>query len=377
MIIGVNTRFLLKNKLEGLGRFSDEVLKRLVLAHPEHTFHFFFDRPFDARFIYASNVKPHIVYPPARHPFLYILWFEMSVPILLRKLKCDIFLSPDGFLSLKSAVPSVAVIHDIAFEHYPALISGIGAKYYRYFFPRFAKKAIRIATVSEFTKLDLITKYQIKPSVIDVVFNGVSEAFSPLDAIQNQKTREQFTGGKAYFLYVGALHPRKNIERLIKAFEIFKLKNNDSVKLLIVGRNAWKNKLMEATYQNCKFKDDIHFTGYINDFTLTQVYAAAYALTYVPIFEGFGLPLIEAFRCGVPAITSMSSSMPEVSGHAAILVNPNEVEEIAQAMINIWNNKKLRDNLSEHALVRAQDFTWDKTANLVWNSIEKAVAMKK
>ena len=119
MIIAVNTRLLLKNKLEGIGWFTYETLSRITKNHPEHIFYFLFDRPYHSDFVFESNVTPIVLPPPARHPVLFYIWFEISVARFLRKLKPDLFLSPDGYLSLKTKTTSLAVIHDINFEHYP------------------------------------------------------------------------------------------------------------------------------------------------------------------------------------------------------------------------------------------------------------------
>ena len=144
MRIAVNTRFLLNKKMEGFGWYTFEIVKRLVEQHPEHEFYFFFDRPYDERFIFGKNVIPIVLNPPARHPLLFILWFEFSVYRALKKNKIDLFFSPDGYLSLRSKVPQIGVIHDINFEHYPKDLPFSARIYLCYFFPRFVKKAKKI-----------------------------------------------------------------------------------------------------------------------------------------------------------------------------------------------------------------------------------------
>ena len=148
--IAVNTRLLIKNKLEGIGWFSYETLKRITRAHPEHQFYFLFDRPFDESFVFGSNVTPIVIRPQARHPILFYLWFEKSIPRALKKINPDLFMSTDGYLSLSTTTPSLPVIHDLNFEHYPEQLPFLVRKYYKHYFPRFARKAARIATVSEF-----------------------------------------------------------------------------------------------------------------------------------------------------------------------------------------------------------------------------------
>ena len=180
MKIAVNTRLLLKDKLEGIGWFTYESLKRIVLQHPEHTFYFIFDRKHDPQFIFAENVIPVEIFPPARHPYLWYIYFEFSIPRVLRKIKPDLFLSTDGWLSLRTDVSQVDVIHDLNFEHRKDFLKSKYQDYYTRFFPKFAKKAVRIATVSEFSKQDLQRFYGIPEDKIDVVYNGSNEVYRPL-----------------------------------------------------------------------------------------------------------------------------------------------------------------------------------------------------
>lgn len=371
MLIAVNTRFLLKNKLEGIGRFTDETLKVLTAKHPEHKFLFIFDRKFDESFIYNANIIPVVIPPQARHPLLWYLWFEWSIPYILKKHKADIFLSTDGYLSLNTKVPQIPVIHDLAFIHRPDDIGGLVRKYYNYYFPKFAHKAARIATVSEFSKKDIADNYKINPSKIDVVYNGVSDIFKPCSEEQKTAIRQRITGGKPYFVFVGALQPRKNITGLLKAFDTFKKSDTLGTQLVIVGRKAWQTEEMDATYNSLEYKNDVVFTGRLSDEDLSATIAASLAMVYVAFFEGFGLPIAEAFKCHVPVINSDVSSMPEVAGDAGILVNPHSVENIAQALRQMAGDAVLRQQLVNRAVERSQLFTWEKTATLLWQSIEK------
>src|SRR3954471_1708357 len=158
MLIAVNTRLLLKDKLEGIGWFTYESLKRITKSHPEHQFLFLFDRPFAEEFIFSDNVSPIVVGPQARHPFLWYWWFEQSLPKILHKQEPDLFLSPDGFLPLSYSSPAgikkckfLPVIHDLYFEHYPQEIPFLASKFFKRYFQQYVKKANRIATVSEYS----------------------------------------------------------------------------------------------------------------------------------------------------------------------------------------------------------------------------------
>ena len=167
--------------------------------------------------------------PQARHPFLYYAWLEFGVKNTLNSLKHDLFLSPDGFLSLGAKCKSLPVIHDINFLHNPKDVKPLTRKYYNHFFPKFAEKATRIATVSEFSKKDIADNYKINADKIDVVYNGINSSFEPVNNEMKTQTRQRFTKGKDYFLFVGSLNPRKNISRLVQAFDLFKKESNSDL----------------------------------------------------------------------------------------------------------------------------------------------------
>jgi len=367
--IVVNTRLLLPNKLEGIGWFTYETLNRIVQDHPEVDFHFIFDREFSDEFVFGSNVTPHIIYPSARHPFLFYAWFEWRIPPLLRKLKADMFLSPDGYLSLNSEKKQLAVIHDINFEHYPQHLP-IAARYYlRYYFPKFAEKAHRIATVSEFSKNDIVGEYGVDPTKIDIVYNGAGDAFQPISAAEKVTQQAQYADGHPYFIYVGALQPRKNIALLLKAFDAFKKKHQLPYKLLLSGEKKWWNSEQEKAFSQMNYKDDVRFLGRLDQVALAKALAGAEALTYISFFEGFGIPLVEAMKCHVPIVTSGVTSMPEVAGEAAVYCSPFDQDSIAQAMEEVIQPDR-KAQLIAAGKERHHQFSWEHTANRLWKSIE-------
>ncbi len=371
--IAVNTRLLIKGKLEGIGWFTYENLKRITNQHPEHQFIFIFDRKFDEEFIFSRNIHPIVAYPQARHPLLYYIWFEHVIPGVLKKTGADLFLSPDGYLSLKSKVPSMNVFHDLNFEHYPKDLPWVERRFYRHFFPEYAHKAIRIATVSEYSKKDIVSLYGVDKNKIDVVFNGANETYRPVGDDVKKATRERFSQGAPYFIFVGSLHPRKNLARLFPAFDKFKESDNQGVKLLIVGEKKWWTEAIEKAYNNLTYKDDVIFTGRLAVEDLHLVIASALALTYVSYFEGFGIPILESFYCHTPVISSKVTSMPEVAGNAAILVDPMSVSSIAEAMKRMAGDESLRKSLIEKGSERARIFSWQKSSERLWNSIETAL----
>lgn len=371
MRIAVNTRLLLKGKLEGIGWYTHETLKRIVAEHPQHEFIFFFDRPYDESFIFGKNVTPVVFGPPARHPVLFYIWYEIRIPYMLRKYKADVFLSPDGLMSLSTKVPTCLVMHDLAFEHYPHHLSFAIRKYLQKFSPLFAKKAKQIVTVSEFSKKDIAKKYHIPLDKIAVSYNGAHNAYRPFTWEEKQEIKKEYTDGCEYFVFAGALHPRKNVVNLLKAFIAFKKRQHSNMKLVIVGRMAWKYEEVQELKDNMPFKEDVKWVGYMNVEKLSKVIGAAYALVYASLFEGFGIPILEAQQCYVPAIISNTSSMPEVGGDAALLADPTDVQDIANQMEKIYKDETLRGKLIEACKEQVLKFNWDKTAKVLWDSVLK------
>jgi glycosyltransferase involved in cell wall biosynthesis len=370
MRIAVNTRLLLKDKLDGIGWFSYETLRRICKAHPEHEFIFLFDRSWDSDFIFEKNIIPVKIGPPARHPFLWFIWFEYSVPRALKKYKADLFLSPDGYLSLSTKCPSIAIIHDINFFHRPKDLPLLSRWYYNFFFPRFAKKAIRIGTVSEFSKQDLVRSYGISPEKIDVMYNGANELYVPMDKNSQMNCRETISDGKPYFIFIGTLHPRKNLANLLRAFDSFRKASGKEYKLIIVGARFFLTSELEEVYDSMIYKEDVIFSGRLEPQDLAAALASAEALTFVPYYEGFGIPMIEAMNCDVPVIASNVTSLPEVAGDAAIYADPANVEDISRAMKRIVFEPGLKDELIAKGRMRKELFSWDNTADTLWKTIQ-------
>lgn len=372
MNIAVNTQFLIKDRLEGLGWFTYETLKRITIQHPEHNFLFIFSKPFHQDFIFSSNVRAICVNNKYGHPLTWFFRFNYILPHLLKKHPVDMFLSPDGWSILKTDLKIVQVIHDLNFVHHPLWLPRANRKYYNHYFPRWAEKAKRIATVSEYSKQDIISSYKIPAEKIDVVYNGANETLKPLSEGEKEETRNKYSQGNPYFIFVGASPPRKNLINLFKAFDSFKEKDRNPYKLLIAGAKKWWADDIKQTYMQMKHIDDVIFTDRVSTEELNRLISSARAMTYVSLFEGFGIPLLEAMFCETAIITSNVTSMPEIAKDAALFVDPYSIESITDAMNTISKDDNIRKQLIEKGRIRRNDFSWQKTADLLWNCIEKA-----
>ena len=369
MKIAVNTRLLIKDKMDGIGLFTFEMFSIITKQHPEISFYFIFDRKPSADFIFGDNVQPVVLWPKTRHIYLFPFWYQIILKKALRRLNPDVFVATDGMFPLRSNINTLAVIHDLNFEHYPETLPKNVLNYYLKYFPQFAKKATRIATVSEFSKNDIVNTYHIKEDKIDVVYNGANSKFQPISFEEKLKVKTTYTQQQNYFLFVGTLHPRKNILRLLMAFNQFKTVTKSKMKLVLAGKKMWWTTEINAFFEQMEVKSDVVFTGRLSEQELIKITAAAYAITYVSIFEGFGIPLVEAMQCGVPVITSNVTSMPEVVEDAGLLVNPFSEEEITQAMIRLAADENLRKELMLKSIQQATKFSWEKSAQLLMDAI--------
>ena len=285
------------------------------------------------------------------------------------KHKVDVFFSPDAYLSLRTPVKTVLALHDLSYIHFPEHLPKLTLWYYRFFVPRFVKKASAILTVSNFSKKDIVQHFPISKDKISISYNGASNYYHPLDAAAKQAIKEQYAAGQAYFFYLGAVQPRKNVHRLIEAFDRFKKRTAAPVKLLIGGRFAWNTGPIKSAYDTAEFQSDITFLGYLENEVAGQLMASALALTYISQFEGFGVPLLEAMHAEVPIITSTSSSMPEVAGKAALYADPAIVDQIAIALQQCYENTDLRKQLILEGKKQREKFTWERATDIAAKSL--------
>ena len=374
MRIGVNTRLLLPGKMDGIGWFAAETLKRITQAHPEHDFYFFFDRKYDSSFLFSPNVQPVVLCPQARHPVLWYLFFQFSMKHALKRYKIDLLLSPDGYLPLDVKLPTLTVIHDINFEHGKDYLKPSHQRYMTYFFPQFARYSTRIATVSEFSKSDIAATYHINPDKIDVVYDGAHEGYRPLSLQEQQSTRARYTGGNRYFIFISTILRRKNLATLLTAFDRFKTSDTEGFKLVVVGHRAWWKDELKHVYDTMKHKEDVLLIGRAEPEELSLLLGSSKALVYPSLFEGFGIPILEAFHAEVSVVTSNTTSMPEVAGDAALLVPPTDTDRLAEALRQLAADSDLCATLVERGRRQRTRFGWDITADLLWDSMMRTIS---
>lgn len=373
MRIAINIRLWLPGRLDGIGWFTAETVKRITTEHPEHEFFLLCDRKIDLQWQLPKNTHQVVLHPPARHPVLWYLFFEWGVAPMLKKLKIDLFLSTDGWMSLRTKVPTITVIHDINYEHADSYLRPSHQRYMKHFFPRFAQQATRVATVSEFSHKDIAETYHIPSSKIDVVYSGSRPCYQPLSNEEKIAVRKKHTQGYPYFIFVGTITKRKNLTNILLAFDRFKLNDDKGTKMLVVGSRVWWEGELKKAYNAMQHQQDVIFVGWVDTTELTKMLAASIALTYISFFEGFGVPILEAFHAETAVIAGNNTSMPEVAGDAALLANPYDVDEITDCMKHLATDEDLRNAMITRGRAQKELFSWQRTTDLLWHSMMKTI----
>ena len=372
MRIAINTRLLLKGKMDGIGWFTYETTRRIVAEHPEHTFYLLFDRKPAPEFIFADNVVPVVLCPPARHPVLWWMFFELSVSIALKRHQIDLYVTPDGFMPLHPKVPTLSVIHDLNYEHATDNLRPSHQRYMTYFFPRYARNTTRIATVSTYSKQDVEETYHIDSKKIDVVYDGAHERYRPHSEEEKTAIRQRFTDGAPYLIFISTILKRKNLANLLLAFDRIKDIDTRGLKLLVIGKRVWWQDELAEAYNNMRHRNDVLMPGRVEPEELSALLSASEALVYPSYFEGFGIPILEAMYAETAVIASRTTSMPEVGGDAALYIDPANPEDIAHAISRL-SDTQLREEMIAKGRIQRQKFSWDHTANLLWNSMMQTI----
>lgn len=299
------------------------------------------------------------------------LWSQISLPLFLYQHKnIDVYFSPAHYLPGFCPVPQVVTIHDVAYLYYPEDFTKKDLWQLKNWTAFSIKKAKQIIAVSKTTKKDIVKNYDVDENKVTVVYNGFEKQIS-----QNSHLRQGFGGQgkiKNFILFVGTIQPRKNLEVLIDAFDKFTQTNND-FKLVIVGKKGWLYKDIFEKVKTMKLEDKIIFTDHVTDEDLIWYYKNAFCLTLPSIYEGFGIPVLEAMSYDCPVIASFSSSLPEIGGEASLYFDPKNSDDLLEKLESLQNNNELRKQLISKGQQRIKDFSWEKcgkeTLNVIIDSV--------
>jgi glycosyltransferase involved in cell wall biosynthesis len=297
----------------------------------------------------------------------YSLREQVTVPLDLRRERVDLFHAPHYVLPPLTPCRSVVTIHDCIHLRFPQYLpSRLGYAYARSSMWVATHRSSRVLTVSEASKRDILKYFHIPEAKVDVIYNGIDERFwSPPDAAHVDRIRERYQLDGRFVLYAGNIKPHKNIERLIEAFHTLKQHGFDDVKLLIIGDEISKYATLRRAVHRYKLHKHVRFFGFVPDQTLAVLYRLAALFVFPSLYEGFGLPPLEAMASGTPVITSNVSSLPEVVGDAALLIDPYEPDAIAAAIERLLTDARLCEDLRARGLKRARQFSWDQSVQRI------------
>ena len=349
----------------GIGRYGVNLINHIAkILQAEEEMFVFFHKSFDRSYLNKhKNLKLIKKYTQIKSN---VLRKAVFLPISIKRLKLDLFHGVDHigipFLYKSKTCQYVVTIHDLITKIYPHTFPIKQRIVQNTLLPHILSKADKIIFVSRSTEDDVKKFYPQHAEKVKVIYEGVEPQFYPRSKDEVVEVLNKYKIHFKYFLFLGTLEPRKNIIRLIEAFIRLKQEGNVETRLVITGRKGWLYKEIMEKIQQSPFSQDIVFTGFIDDEDLPFLYSGAEMFLYPSLYEGFGLPVLEAMACGTPVITSNLSSLPEVTGEAGILIDPLKVEEIFQAMEKLSADKELREELQKKGLERAKLFSWKRAA---------------
>ncbi len=359
----------------GVSHYIEQVLIHLGYLDQTNQYSVYTTRGIDQQ---ALGLPPNFRVLPSRlptiNPRVRIPWEQLLAPLLLRQNGADLFHGVLNVLPLACPVPGVVTVHDLAFIRFPQTFRAYNRTYLDFATRMSVRRAVQILAVSEHTKRELVGLLGVPAERVVVTPNAVRAHFRPPEPATLAAFRVSKGLPERFVLYVGTLEPRKNLTTLLSAYA--EIARRHDVPLLVGGGKGW---LYDAVFQRLEelgLRERVHFVGYIEEEELPLWYAAATVFVFPSIYEGFGMPPLEAMACGTPVITSNSSSLPEVVGDAGLMVAPTDASAFATALDQVLSDAALHDELRTRGLVRAQAFAWRTTAERTLAAYAVAAGMR-
>lgn len=343
--------------LAGIGRYTAELSRHLAEARPDAEVVLLSDQPFR-----APQGPPNLRADPRPARGLERRWWSAGLPLRLRRMQATLFHGTDYAVPLLGSVPAVLTIHDLSPLRFPDWLPQSARRIARRL-PRMAARARAVVVPSERVKEEVVETLRLPPAGVFVTPLAAAPCFRP----QPRRTRV----GSPYILFAGAIEPRKNLPGLLRAFTRLA---RPELRLVLAGPQAWGWQQVMATIAALGLQWQVTVAGQVSDPELAALYAGAALFVYPSLYEGFGLPVVEAMACGVPVVTSRDTAAADVAGDAALLVDPRSEDQIAEAMRRVLDDAELAENLRRRGLARAAEFSWKRTAELTWQVYESALS---
>ena len=365
----------------GIGRYTRELVGALLELDTKNQYRLLYCYPGDDRpdpfFPKLPNVTERPL--PIKERMLTILWHRMQLPVPVELFSgpLDVFYAPNFVIPPTRHAKPVLTVHDLSYLLVPECHTPELRAYLEKTVPRSLARASIILADSYTTKNDLIVLLDVPAEKIEVVYSGVSAAYTPVtDPARRQQVRERYGLDRPFILMLGTVEPRKNIARLIQAYD--KLRREEDIPhiLVIAGKRGWVSDEIYATPGKLGIDEHVMFLDYVAEADLPALYSAADLFAYPSLYEGFGLPPLEAMACGTPVVCSNTTSLPEVVGDAALTVDPRNTDAIAGAMHSVLTDYDLREQMIARGLHQASQFTWQAAASKLPAIFQRAVSQK-
>ena len=369
MIIAINIRVLSDDFPGEYKSFIFEIIKCLSDKNRDHQFLFITDKKGIIDYPFGFNVQWIATGASSQRPILWKYWLNVPLRTVLKKYKADVFVSFDT-ASLSVQVPQCIVLQNV-FPAETTFLKKSHRKFYQNFEAKFLDKATCIAVTSAFQKKKIIDRYKTTASKIDVVFGGADEQFVPALPDENGSIKHRYTDGKEFFLHTGSIHPSKNIITLLKAFSVFKKRQQTNMKLVLAGTISKNYQSFKEVLTSYKYKNDVVLLENAGVNELVKITGSALCVINPSQQQGFMSSIIEAMRCDVPVLMDENSSMKEIVQEAALYFDANNFKDIADKMMLIYKDEKLQQRLVQKSKPVSEKYSWDITAGLLWKSILK------
>lgn len=362
MRIGIDIRSLIFTQA-GISTYIHNLIKALGEIDKRNKYILFCHAKSQYNWAKYGNISEKVLRLPHIKSLTGRIWEAILVPRAIASMKIDIFHGPSFTLPSKKPCKFIVTIHDLTFKRFPELVTKRAVSYYNAHIQSAIKKADRIIADSYNTKEDLMILYGVGSDRVEVIYMGIDKDFRVIeDKKKLKEVKDKYGLPKKFILSVGTIEPRKNLRRLIEAYYQLREKGLIEHSLVIAGQKGWLYENVFEAVKRLKLEQEVIFTGYITRDDLPMIYNSADLFIFPSIYEGFGLPALEAMACGIPVITSNISSLPEITGDAALLINPYDVEAIAKAMERVLGDDGLRKELVKKGLKHARRFSWQDSA---------------
>jgi glycosyltransferase involved in cell wall biosynthesis len=349
----------LRPRRTGVGYYVEHLLHHLAQEGPEDELIVVSNRPIDTTRPLPARVR--VAAAKCRVPG--VVWMQMLAPRMLHQLQPDVAHFTNGMLPLLSSAPSVVTIHDMSLTLFPHFHPPRRVLLNRPLGDIAARRADAVITVSESAKCDILRRYNLSPDRVHVIHEAAAPSFRPvLDQRVLERVRRQYGLGERIILSVGTIEPRKNLPQLIDAFAARRRTGDLSHQLVCVGPYGWRSRGIAARIERLRVADAITFTGYVPFDDLPALYSLAEIFVFPSVYEGFGLPVIEAMACGAPVITGRAAALAEIAGGAIEHVDRLDADSLGEAMVALARSRARRDHLAGLGLERALAFSWNRAA---------------